>query len=149
MNKPKITALNKPAITSGNKPQIQKSRIDELFRPLPELDPLANVDYTGELESDSDKEVSALLEGFQERAKREDERFRIATDSEFWFAVCFQSREQKEAFLQAMGWIQNGNKYLDGITLANQAGITLPKVDLPKPRPFSRKLIDLVGIAKK
>ncbi|MGI8311986.1 hypothetical protein [Saccharopolyspora hattusasensis] len=102
---------------------------DELLAQLnaePEPDPLANVEYTGNLETDSAAELDALAKGFRERTKREDERFRLATDSEYWFAVCFRTREDKEAFLQAARLMAIGDKYLDGYAVARALGIPMP-----------------------
>jgi hypothetical protein len=50
----------------------------------PEPDPMADVEYTGDLEEDSKRELTALQKGFRERARREQERFELATDSEYW-----------------------------------------------------------------
>jgi hypothetical protein len=61
----------------------------------PEPDPLRDVDYTGDLATDAATELDALAIGFRERTKREDERFRLATDSEFWFVLCFRSRTRR------------------------------------------------------
>lgn len=102
---------------------------DELLAQLnaePEPDPLADVDYTGDLEADSAAELDALAKGFRERTKREDERFRLATDSEYWFAVCFRTREDKEAFLRAARLMALGDKYLDGYAVARTLGIPMP-----------------------
>ena len=52
-----------------------------------------------------------------------------ATDTEFWFAVCFQSRDQKDAFLLATGWMEqtgDSDKYLDGQKLAQALNVKLP-----------------------
>ncbi|MCU1680179.1 MAG: hypothetical protein JWQ81_918 [Amycolatopsis sp.] len=89
----------------------------------PEPDPLAGVEYTGDLAADSDAELDALAKGFRERTKREDERFRLATDSEFWFAVCFKTRKDKDAFLAAARLLAVGDKYLDGYAVARVLGI--------------------------
>jgi len=75
--------------------------------PIP--DPLANVGYTGSVEADSKAEVSAVLQGFKDRAKAEQKRFDLATDSEYWVALCFQSREQKEEFLRAVKMLALGD----------------------------------------
>lgn len=91
----------------------------------PEPDPLADVDYTGDLEADSAAELTALQQGFRDRAQRENDRFRLATDSEYWVAVCFKSREDKEAFLRAAGLAQIGDKYLDGYAVARALGIEM------------------------
>lgn len=50
-------------------------------------DPLAEVEYAGDLATDSAAELDAVAQRFRDRTKREAERFRLATDSDFWFAV--------------------------------------------------------------
>jgi hypothetical protein len=92
----------------------------------PEPDPLADVEYTGDLATDSAAELDTLAKGFRDRTKREDERFRLATDSEYWFAVCFKSRADKDAFLAAARLMQVGDKYLDGYAVARTLGIEMP-----------------------
>lgn len=109
--------------------------------PVP--DPFADIDYEiGNIEATAQAESSAILDGFRERAKREAERFTLATDSEFWFAIGFQSREQKEVFLAAMQWLGYGDKYLNGCHIAEDSGIKLPQVKLSDPtkKPVDRKL---------
>ena len=109
--------------------------------PVP--NPLDTVDYSaGDPEASSQEEASALLDGFRERANREAERFTLATDSEFWFAIGFQSREQKEAFMAAMQWLGYGDKYLNGCHIAEDSGIKLPQVKLSDPtkKPVDRRL---------
>lgn len=106
-------------------------------------DPFANIDYsTGNIEEQSTKEASALLSSFKQRAQQEEARFTLATDSEFWFAIGFQSRDQKEAFLQAMEWLEHGDKYLNGLDVAEQMGIEIEPIQLPDPtkRRVDRKL---------
>ena len=72
-------------------------------------------------------ELNALQQGFADRAKQEKKRFEDATDSEFWFCMCFNTREQKEAFLEQIGWDTNGaDKYVDGVDVARQVGLKLP-----------------------
>lgn len=105
---------------------------DELLAQLnaePEPDPLADVDYTGNLAEDSNAELDALAKGFRERTKREDDRFRLATDSEYWFCVCFKTREDKDAFLAAARLMATGDKYLDGYAVARALDITLPTAE--------------------
>jgi hypothetical protein len=80
--------------------------------PLP--DPLAGVAQTDDLAADAAEELTALQAAYRERAKNEAGRFKAATDSEFWVAVCFKTREDKETFLQKQGLAQLGDKYLDG-----------------------------------
>lgn len=81
------------------------------------------------------EETSELLQGFKDRAKREQQRFVQATDSEFWFAICFQTREQKEEFLHKwLGSLDLGDKYLDGMQVAELLGILLESEVPPMPK---------------
>lgn len=89
--------------------------------------PLAGVGYTDSLETDAGAELSALGKAFKTRRDREDDRFRATIDSEYWLAVCFRSREHKEAFLTALKVpARLGDKYVDGHQLARLLGIELP-----------------------
>lgn len=80
----------------------------------PEQDPLADVEYSGNLQEDSRAELTALQQAYRQRAKAEASRFRAATDSEYWVALCFTSRGEKETFLAQAGLIHLGDKYIDG-----------------------------------
>ncbi|MBF1221576.1 MAG: hypothetical protein HXM21_00200 [Haemophilus influenzae] len=86
---------------------------------------------TGDVEKDSEAELDALQKGFRDAIKREDKRFELATDSEYWFCVCFQSREQCNAFLKAMDLLEIGDKYLDGQEVAKKLGVKLPEANIP------------------
>lgn len=90
-------------------------------------DPLAGIEYTDDLESDSRAELDALAQGFRERRDTEAARFADATDSEYWFAVCFRTRGDKDAFLSGIQASRIGDKYLDGHKLAKILGVTLPE----------------------
>src|ERR1700733_1475904 len=72
------------------------------------------------------KQLTDLQQKFRSAKERSDRRIDAITDSEYWFAVCFQSREQKEAFLKAVNWISLGDKYLDGTAIALSLKISLP-----------------------
>jgi hypothetical protein len=91
----------------------------------PTPDPLAAVEYTGNLEEDSRRELTALEQGYRERAANEQKRFIAATDSEHWFAVSFPSRADKERFLRAIGLTGRAapDKYMTGDQLAAALGI--------------------------
>lgn len=91
-------------------------------------DPLADTKYTGYLDEDLGEQLSDLQKGFKDRAKKERGRYRRAVDSAFWFAVYFQTREQKDAFLQAKNLRKKvyGDMYIDGQKWARQDGIELP-----------------------
>jgi ribonuclease HI len=51
---------------------------------------VANVEYTSDLPTDAHAELNAIQQGFRDRAKREEERFRLTTDSEYWFVLGFK-----------------------------------------------------------
>lgn len=92
-------------------------------------DPLAGVEYEGKIEPDAKRELSALEEAFKQRKLAEMKRFALNTDSEYWVAFCFPSREAKEAFLTAAGLMADGDKYIDGVAAAKKLGIDVPKPD--------------------
>lgn len=89
---------------------------------------------TGDAIKDAEADLSEIEKAFRERKKCEAERFKIATQSEYWFCVCFQSQEQKDAFLKAVGIYEWGDKYIDGVEWAKAQDIELPKVELQKKR---------------
>ena len=102
--------------------------------PPPQMVELPEI--TGNPESDSLADLDAVQAGFRDRAKQEASRFELATDSEYWACVCFQSREQKERFLAALNILEFGDKYLDGQLVAERLGVKLPSADVPyKPEP--------------
>ncbi len=84
---------------------------------------------TGDAEVDSFADLDAVQAGFRRRAKDESARFNEVTDSEYWFAVCFKTRAQREAFLAAIKQSPDG-KYLDGEAIARALGIELPEADV-------------------
>jgi hypothetical protein len=88
--------------------------------------------------------------GFRERAAREEERFRLATDSEYWVALCFRTPDGATAFASALGLTSHGRYVpgpqleaaLVGRTYATEAEIRTASVDLqvasrPAPDPFA------------
>lgn len=96
------------------------------------------------VEREAAEEVSEILEGFRNRESAEAQRFEDATDTEYWVALCFQTREQKEEFLRKMGWLEVGDKYLDGIRCAEISGVTLESRIPPLPTlRVDRQLADL------
>jgi hypothetical protein len=96
---------------------------------------------TGDGEVDSAKDLSELEQGFRRRAADEGRRFAMATDSEFWGAVCFHTSEQRDAFFAALNIadLSIGGRYFDGNAIAERLGIKLPEADPPqklrKPDP--------------
>jgi hypothetical protein len=123
--------------------------------PAPGYDPLADVEYGAGMEVDSKAELRALKEAFQNPSghKRNfatiNRERQLRNDSEYWVAVCFQSRSQKEEFLRNAGVpADEGDKYLDGVMLAKKLSIPLTKEVFP---PQKQGNIDHVwaGMARK
>lgn len=100
---------------------IKKQQTPQLYN-IPE--------QTGNPEVDSKADLDEVQASFRERIKTENSRFQNTTDSEYWFAVCFQTREQKDAFLKAMNLFLIGDKYLDGLEVAKQLGIDIPDANI-------------------
>jgi len=74
-------------------------------------------------------ELAGLSQHFKD-IKALDKRMKVqrddTMDSEYWIAVCFQNRVQKEEFLRLLKIPRIiGDKYLDGMKLAKILGITL------------------------
>jgi hypothetical protein len=151
---PALPSLMKPALPSL--PSVGTAKpptiAERLAQPVNPLD--ANNDrYTGDDEHDTALDMAVMTNEFAAiRAARDQQRqaIELANDSEYWFAVYFQTREQKEAFLQKMmtadgtPWSEQGDKYLDGQQLAKRHGIDVP----PRPAPYKvgkldKKLTDL------
>lgn len=80
------------------------------------------------------QEVSAALSAFRARDASERKRREKVTDSEFWFCACFASREDKEAFLKAVGLLRKADKYIDGYELAKAV-----RVDMAEPTRAAEK----------
>lgn len=95
------------------------------------IDYVTMPELTGDPEIDSKNDLAELQNGFKLRAKLESDRFRLATDSEYWACICFQTREQKEHFLKILSIIDLGDKYLDGQMVAKRLGIELPAANVP------------------
>jgi len=100
--------------------------------PKKEITPVTTAE---DLEEACATEVNEVLDAFKARAKNENARLLDATDSEHWFAVCFQTREMKEEFLTKIGLMKLGDKYLDGMKVAKALGIPLES-----PVPPNRKI---------
>lgn len=87
-------------------------------------DPIEWPDPTDDAEVDANAEVAAL-DSFISRRNDEAKRFNDATDTEYWFAVHFPSREHKEAFLKAAGLTDLGDKYLGGLDFAEALDVAV------------------------
>ncbi|MEV6321385.1 hypothetical protein AB0M45_09335 [Nocardia sp. NPDC051787] len=117
------------AILKAGKSKVKASREDiaDALRRQPHPDPLAEVrdNSTGDLEADVKAELDALGKGLSGASKQWAEKFAAMNDSEFWVAICFRSREQKDEFLRKAELVELGDKYLDGEKVARILGIEL------------------------
>ena len=111
----------KPAVAT--RPVSGKSRELREFRAAP--DPLLKVKSTGDVAVDAAAEFDAIDEGFRQRMANEQSRVNDELDSENWFAVVFETRAQKEEFLEILGLLDHGDKYLDGVEVARRLNVDL------------------------
>ena len=124
-----IKAKAKQKVTDTKKAVKNTKKLKQ--NPNPIYVDMDNVEFTGNPEIDSKLELDEVKKGFRERAKDEGNRFTLATDTEYWACICFQTREQKDAFLKALQLFELGDKYLDGQEVAEVLGVKLPKADVP------------------
>ena len=82
----------------------------------------------------------------QRRLDRESQNnaayFTAEKNPEYWFCCIFQSLEQKQAFLEAVGWARlngGGDKYISGTVVAKALGVKLPPGPIWKPVPEPKK----------
>jgi hypothetical protein len=94
-------------------------------------------EQTGNAEQDAKADLTELQAGFRSRASAEASRFALATDSEFWGVICFQTREQRDVFFTSLGLLEFGDsRYYDGVEVAQKLGIQLPEANLTfRPEP--------------
>lgn len=88
-----------------------------------------------DIEREAKDELDAATAAFKAKKQNEQAVFTENTDSEYWVALCFQTRAQKEEFLAKIGVLSEGDKYLDGLAVARAMGITIEA-----PTPPRRKL---------
>ena len=74
-------------------------------------------------------EVEAVHSAMVDRLKQDQARKKLATASDDYFTVAFESGEQVDAFLRAVGYPQFKDAFVDGLILAD-----LLKIELPVPK---------------
>jgi len=79
-------------------------------------------------------ELPEELRAMKAAGKREKRIQYDVNDTEFWVAVCFDTREQKERFLSDIGLLDEADKYLSAHSLAKAVGVPLMPTPLPKAR---------------
>lgn len=96
-----------------------------------------------ELEESTIAELSEVEKGFRERMKQENNRFRDMCDTEYWFCVCFTSREQREEFMKKAG-LPTDEKYIDGREMAKafRKSIKTPDIEFAQIQAFGKEYVD-------
>nr|DAI74436.1 MAG TPA: Regulatory protein E2 barrel, DNA BINDING PROTEIN.8A [Caudoviricetes sp.] len=97
-------------------------------------------DTLEKLEKETLEELGDVEKSFRERMNAESKRFRDMCDTEYWFCVCFTSREQKEEFLKKIG-METDVKYIDGKDMARayRKAIKTPDLDFAKVKPYDKE----------
>jgi hypothetical protein len=90
--------------------------------------PLADFEFTGDIEVDAPAQLSALQQAFRDRMKAERTRFEKTTDSEHWLCVCFKTRADAEAFAAAHR-LPAGARFVDGYDLTDRLGTPIDYPD--------------------
>lgn len=148
MNEARASAAAKK---DAAKQKIEAAKREAANRKLLKANPVPKYvdmpEQMGNAQADAAADLDAVQEGFRKRAKDEGKRFALATDTEYWACLCFQTREQKEAFLAALDLLKFGDKYLDGQEVAKQLGVALPEAAVPyktsaKPDPAWVEFVD-------
>lgn len=115
-------------------PGEQRPVFDSLFGAFPAEatpNPLKDLDLDGTPEERADQEISAALQHILDEKKLRRDQYRTMVDHEFWCAICFQNREQKERFLSLLGLTDLGEKYLDGLKVAERLNVDIEPINLP------------------
>lgn len=71
-------------------------------------------------------EAEETVDEFKADMAREKAGIEFANDTEYWCAIVFETREQKDAFLEALKLSRIGDKYLNGLRVAEAIGVSLP-----------------------
>ncbi len=145
----KIERAERPTMTAGAG-KIQRRRptdpdFDSMFdegdgNPLEEMP-----EYDGDIQSSSDREMSAVEAEIEANRAASAERFRIGTDSGYFCVLCFQTEEQKLEFLKSVGWDDIGDMYLNGLEIAQRLNVPLQVIPIAprklraNPKKFLRE----------
>lgn len=81
---------------------------------------------SGNVEKDSVEELDALAKGFRQRRAQEEDRFQNATDSRYYFVVCFSNNADRDEFLGSMHMgLQEGDWWINGYDLAKHLKVDI------------------------
>lgn len=131
----------------GRKPKINRVKpgemapnFDSLFDSTGIDNPLPQTIADGaSLTEIGDAEISAALAAIKAGKKEWRDAYRVLTDPNYYTVVVFQSTDQRDEFLDKAGWRPFGEKYIDGLALAQYLGVDVQPINLPrksvKPAP--------------
>lgn len=86
-------------------------------------DPTAGIEWANNAEEDSKKELDAVAQGFRQRRDQEDKRVENATDSRYYFVVCFRDRPDRDSFLSKLNMgLDDGDWWINGYELGRMLG---------------------------
>jgi hypothetical protein len=95
-------------------------------------DPLDGVRDTGKIDEDDRKEIDAVAKMLKDADKNKDS----VSGDESYTTIVFLDKQQRDVFLNAMKWVYiEGGRYVDGLALASQLGVTLPPTRPKAIRP--------------
>lgn len=112
------------------------------LKPLLGLKPLVPIvpepstlgDSEGNPEEAALTDHQKMLKGLREQQAQAN---KTANDSGYWFAAYFQTSDQKDEFIKAMG-LETGGQYVDGLQLAEACGVKLT----PRTTPYKTGTLD-------
>ena len=118
-------------VLSSKRGTVKESREKETPVKMVEVKEIP-VEFTGNAEEDAKLETEYVLGEFRKRMNREVARKEYTDDAEFFSVVVFQSKEQRDAFVEAIGGanIDDDNQFVDGVALAKRWKIDIPKCDV-------------------
>jgi hypothetical protein len=111
-------------VLSSKRGTVKESRVKEV-KEMP-------VEFTGDAEQDGKIETEYILGEFRKRMNREQARKDYTDDAEFFCVVIFQSKDQRDAFVEGIGGanIDDDNQFVDGIELAKRWKVSIPSCDV-------------------
>lgn len=106
---------------------VDETDVDRVFaKPV-----IPNIDA----EKASSEEAKEIETAFLRSKSREDERYADAMDGEFFLALIFQSKCQRDEFVQKVGWGHLlDDTFIDGIKLARHLDVTLETESFHVPK---------------
>lgn len=107
-------------------------RFDTMFKP--DSDAVLSLDEypNASAEENANFEISEVLRRIKEEKRARGEQYRLITDPNFYLVLCFQSRGQRDEFIEKAKWGSLGYPYIDGLKLARLLGVDIAPVNLPR-----------------